>query len=67
MSGFGGAALGVLAGGLGAIIFDAAALGRERISHDDETVTAPKPAVSWSPRLAVSRRGEPSVGVGGSF
>ena len=70
-SGIGGAAVGVLVGGLGAVIFDAAALGRERVRHaDDDSVTAAapsRPSVTWSPQVAVSPRGEPSVGVGGAF
>jgi hypothetical protein len=67
-SGLAGASLGVLVAGIGAIVFDAAALGRERVAHDGDTSTTPPPApVRWSPHIAVSPRGEPSVGVGGAF
>jgi hypothetical protein len=65
-SGFGGAVVGGLGGAVTAIILDASVLGRERVPKDDAAAAAPQ-GVRWSPLVAVSPRGEPSVGVGGSF
>jgi hypothetical protein len=61
-SGFVGASLGALGGAVTAVILDASLLGRERVRKDDVAG-----GVRWAPQVGVSPRGEPSVGVGGSF
>lgn len=65
-AGIGGAVYGGLGGAVTAVILDAALLGRERVRKDDVAAPAPR-GVRWTPQVAVSPRGEPSVGVGGSF
>jgi hypothetical protein len=64
-SGVGGAVVGIGAGMLTAVVLDATLLGHERVRRD-EPDAAPT-AVRWSPQVAVSPKGEPSVGVAGSF
>jgi hypothetical protein len=61
-AGIGGAIVGGLGGAVTAVILDAAVLGRERVRKDDAAG-----GVRWTPQVGVSPRGEPSVGVGGSF
>jgi hypothetical protein len=65
-AGFGGAILGGLGGAVTAVILDASLLGHERVRNDDAAAPAPR-GVRWTPQVGVSPRGEPSVGVGGSF
>jgi hypothetical protein len=65
-SGMEGAVLGGLGGAVTAVILDASLLGRERVRKDDVAAPAAQ-GVRWSPQVGISPRGEPSVGVGGSF
>jgi hypothetical protein len=65
-AGIAGAIGGGLLGGAAAVILDAAVLGRERVRTDEVAAPAPR-GVRWTPQVGISPRGEPSVGVGGSF
>jgi hypothetical protein len=61
-----GAAVGVLAGAGLAVLLDAALIARETVPSDAPESTG-SATVRWSPRMAVTPRGEPNLGVGGSF
>jgi len=58
-------AIGMLAGGVGAIALDAALLSHE--PGGTPATTASSSGVRWSPRVAMLPRGGTTIGVGGSF